>query len=253
VTQAPGEPTPLGRIHTQQVAVQLPTLKPWVTYALMAFIGLVFIAYLIQRYALGQEGLFLALHRNNAEILKGQVWRFLTPAFIHASFLPIAFNLYVLYVFGKGLERFYGHLRLIALFVLAVLAGNITAFIATDFTSAGAGSGLMGLLAAQTLFIDQNRFLFGARSRSLVNTAIIFIIINLLLGLMPGMDNMGNLGGMVGGTVFAWLAGPKFSLRPAEPAFQIIDKTSPRRVLIVTAAMTALLALLAAIKFLTVA
>lgn len=251
MTEAPGEPTPLGRIKTDQVAVQLPTLKPWVTYVLMVLIGLVFFAHIIQRYALGHEWMFLTLQRSNAEILKGQIWRLLTPAFIHVSFLPIAFNLYVLYVFGKGLERFYGHLRLTALFVLSVLAGNITAFIATDLSSAGAGSGLMGLLAAQTLFIDQNRFLFGSRSRSLVNTAIIFIIVNLLLGLMPGMDNMGNLGGMVGGTVFAWLAGPKLSVRPAVPAFQIVDKTSPRRIIIVAVAMTALLTLLVAIKFLT--
>jgi len=249
VTESSGQPTPLGRILPDQVAIQLPTLKPWVTYSLMVLIAIFFLAHLVLKYAVGEEGLFLSLYRDNETIHQGQIWRFFTPALVHIAFLPVAFNLYVMYIFGKGLERFYGHLRLAALFLLSVFTGNVVGFIAADIPSAGAGSGLMGLLAAQTLFIDQNRFLFGDRSRSLVNTAILFIIINLLLGLMPGMDTMGNLGGMVGGAIFAWLAGPRLTVQVAIPAFHLVDKISSRRVVSVTLVMISVLVVLVTFQF----
>jgi hypothetical protein len=39
-------------------------------------------------------------------------------------------------------------------------------------------------------------------------------VINLAIGLAPGssIDNWGHLGGMIGGAIFAWLAGPKFTI-----------------------------------------
>jgi rhomboid protease GluP len=224
-----------------------------VTYGLLGLTGTLFIAQLILQSTLGEDLLLMAGARVNEYILQGQVWRFFTPALVHISFLQIGFNLYALYVIGRGLERFYGHPRFITLFLLSVFAGNVIAFLFAGNPSAGAGPGLMGLLAAQTLFIDQNRFLFGARSRSLVITALTFVVINVLLGLMPGMDNMGNVGGMVGGTIFAWLAGPRLTIQPAIPAFLVIDQTSPQRVWTVALVMTGAIAVLAVFGFFTVA
>jgi rhomboid protease GluP len=243
------ESTPLGRIRPEQVPVALPTLKAWVTYSILGLTAALFIGQLILQTTLGEDLLLIYGARMNEYILQGQVWRFFTPALVHISFLQITFNLYALYVIGRGLERFYGHPRFITLYLLSVFAGNVIAFLFAGRPSAGAGPGLMGLLAAQTLFIDQNRFLFGTRSRSLVITALVFVVINVLLGLMPGMDNMGNIGGMVGGTVFAWLAGPRLLIQPAIPAFLVVDQVPARRVLTVACAMAGAISVLAAVGF----
>ena len=39
--------------------------------------------------------------------MRHQYYRFITCGFIHADFLHLAFNMFTLYFFGRGLELFY--------------------------------------------------------------------------------------------------------------------------------------------------
>lgn len=48
-------------------------------------------------------------------------WRLLTGAFLHGSFLHIAFNMYVLFALGPTLERVLGHGRYLLLYIVAAL------------------------------------------------------------------------------------------------------------------------------------
>jgi GlpG protein len=55
------------------------------------------------------------------EVQGGQVWRLVTPIFIHFAFLHIAFNLFMLYALGGQIERLLGPLKygLLVLFLAA--------------------------------------------------------------------------------------------------------------------------------------
>jgi membrane associated rhomboid family serine protease len=84
----------------------------------------------------------------NAEIRRGQLWRFATSIFPHVNFLHLAFNLYWLWVFGTTIERVYGHLRTGMLILLFAVGSNSLdfAFAQGGVGLSGVGYGLFGLL-----------------------------------------------------------------------------------------------------------
>ncbi|MFW5698236.1 MAG: rhomboid family intramembrane serine protease [Planctomycetota bacterium] len=57
-------------------------------------------------------------------ILHGQVWRLLTPIFLHFSILHILFNLWWLHTLGASVEARGGRARLIAMVVILGVASN---------------------------------------------------------------------------------------------------------------------------------
>ncbi len=145
-------------------------------------------------------------------ILQGEVWRFITPIFLHASILHILFNMYALYRIGPMLERKYGTYRFLALYLISGLWGNTFSFLFSDKPSLGASTAVFGLIAAQGIFIYQNRDLFGSAARPLLSNVVVIIALNLMLGLSPGIDNWGHFGGLLGGSIFAWFAGPAYNM-----------------------------------------
>ncbi len=58
-------------------------------------------------------------------ILRGQVWRLITPIFLHASLMHILFNMWWLYDLGTIIERRIGWWRYIALVLVIALASNL--------------------------------------------------------------------------------------------------------------------------------
>ena len=69
-----------------------------------------------------------------------------------------------------------------------------------------------GLIAAQGVYIYKNRYLLGPAARPLLINIAMIVAVNLMLGLNPGIDNWGHIGGLLGGLFFAWFAGPSFGI-----------------------------------------
>jgi rhomboid protease GluP len=57
------------------------------------------------------------------------------------------------------------------------------------------------------------------------------VAINLFLGLTPGIDNWGHVGGLLGGLIFAWFAGPVWEVRGLMNGPQLVDKREAREVI----------------------
>jgi membrane associated rhomboid family serine protease len=76
----------------------------------------------------------------NAEIRRGQLWRFATSVLPHLDILHLAFNLYWLWVLGTTVERVYGHLRTVLLLLLFAIGSS-----SLDFAFAQGGVGLSGI------------------------------------------------------------------------------------------------------------
>jgi rhomboid protease GluP len=51
-------------------------------------------------------------------------------------------------------------------------------------------------------------------------------VINLVIGLSPGIDNWGHLGGLIGGLIFTWFGGPKLKLEGSFPFLTVEDERS---------------------------
>jgi len=206
-----------GSFQAEPAASGMPGRAAWrpvVTQILMAITIGAYLLQMLTQFVFGNDLLAAYGMKVNSLIIQGQLWRLFTPMFLHASILHIGFNMYALYVLGAGLERFYGRWRFLAIYLLAGFTGNVASFLFSAAPSLGASTAVFGLLAAEGVFFYQNREIFGAMARRSLTNVITIALINLVIGLSPGIDNWGHLGGLIGGALFAWLAGPRYE-RPS--------------------------------------
>lgn len=221
----------------QTVRVSLPPLTPTVTYALISITVVVYLLQLASVMWLGYavaeiDWLELYGARFNAAIRAGELWRFITPVFLHGSMAHIFFNMYALLSLGTFLERHFGHTRFTLLYFLSGFAGNVFSFLFTGENgfSIGASTAVFGLIGAEVIFFYQNRKLFGAQAKQAISNALFIIAINLFIGLSPGIDNWGHVGGLLGGMVFTWFAGSIWALEGFPPQLQLVDQRETREI-----------------------
>ena len=209
----------------REVMVQQPQVQPIVTYTILAVTVLVYLLQMATQYS--GTGIDLpaawGMKVNNL-IVAGQFWRLITPVFLHGSIIHIAFNMYALLIFGPGLERFYGHGRYLALYFISGFAGNVASFLFSSANSLGSSTAIFGLLGAEAVFLYQNRKLYGQRAQRALINLVVIAGINLVIGLQPGIDNWGHIGGLLGGTLFAWFAGPVLRLEGSYPNLTLTDQ-----------------------------
>ena len=232
--------------QTQQprtVQVAVPNVKPYVTYTILGLTVFVYLLQLAGQYLLpaslansliatfGTYDIAAILgEKVNTLIRVGQVWRLITPVFLHDSTLPygllhIGFNMYALYLYGRGLEARFGHWRFTLLYFLSAYAGNVLSFLLTPNPSLGASTAIFGLLAAEGMFIFRNRQLLGNRANRALMNVVYIAGINLLIGFTTtGVDNFGHLGGMLSGLIFTWFGGPRWKLEGFTPSLKLVDE-----------------------------
>lgn len=206
-----------------QVAIKLS--KPVVTYVIMGLTVLIYLLQMAGQSLLGTD-LVLALGvKYNDAIRNGELWRLVTPVFLHGSILHIAFNMYALFIYGRELEARYGTMRFTLLYFLAAFSGNVLSFLLTVNPSVGASTAVFGLLAAEGIFVFQNRKLLGKQANRVLGNVLFIAGINLFLGFTTsGVDNFGHLGGLLGGMLFAWFGGPRWKLDGFYPMQRLIDE-----------------------------
>jgi rhomboid protease GluP len=208
------------------VQVRVPQRRPVVAYVILGLTVVVFILQLLTQSVLGYDYPLILGAKHNESIMQGELWRLFTPMLLHGSLAHIGFNMYALFILGPGLERYYGHMRFLLLYLLAGFAGNVISFLFTPGLSVGASTAIFGLVAAQGVFLFRHRQLLGASARSGLMNILFIVAINLFLGLNPGIDNWGHLGGLFGGLAFAWLGGPLLELSGAPPHMELVDRRS---------------------------
>ncbi len=235
---------------TRSVVVSLPVVRPIVAYILMGVCILTFILQMASQAVLGGDLPAALGMKVNELIIQGEFWRLFTPMFLHGSVLHIAFNMYALYIFGPGLERSYGHWRFLALFLISGFAGNVFSFLFTSAPSLGSSTAIFGLLGAEGIFLFTNRKLFGAGAQRALGNIVLVALLNLGIGTSPGIDNWGHVGGLLGGTFFAWFAGPVYELIQDIYNPQLVDRHGMVQTLLFGAVSLVVFAALAAMKIL---
>jgi len=226
------------------VAIRQPAMRPWVTYTLMGICGFVFLLQMLSQFLLQEDIVWYYGAKINEFIRLGQLWRLITPMFLHASIVHIGFNMYALYNFGPGLERHYGRKRFLVLFLLGGFAGNVISFMFTPDRAVGSSTAIFGLLGAEAVFLYQNRQLFGGVAQRALMQVVSMAVVNLIIGLSPGIDNWGHIGGLLGGTLFAWFAGPLLQVSGIPPELRLIDRREPREVIVAGLSVAALFSFL---------
>ena len=128
----------------------------------------------------------------------GEWWRLFTSAFLHGSFIHIAFNMYVLFFLGPTLERILGHTRFIVLYLLSALGGSVASYWFSDLqtVSVGASGAIFGLMGALIVA--------GRRLRYDIKQVLFLLAVNVAIGFFsPGVDWRAHFGGLVVGAAVA--------------------------------------------------
>lgn len=238
------EPAPAQQV---QIPIHPPDGKVWVTYVIIGVTIFVYLLQLLSEWLAGGDyPAFLGM-KINEYILQGQVWRFLTPVLLHGSILHIGFNMYFLYRIGPGIEKNYGSRRFIVLYLATAFTGNVLSYLFTASASFGASTAIFGLVTAYAMLIYRNRRFF-RNPRGVLNNIIMTIVINLALGMSPGIDNFGHLGGLLGGLAIGWFGGPMLALQPEQDGYHMVNKQSTKEYAVVVGTVIVIFALLAVAK-----
>jgi rhomboid protease GluP len=219
---------PIEEVPPQPMRVRLPDHRPVMTYAILGVTVLFFILQLASQSLLNQDVVAMYAEKVNWLIIRGQFWRLITPILVHAGILHIGFNMYALHIFGSSLERFYGAWKLLLIYVVSGFAGVTASFLFTESPSLGASSAIFGLLGAQGVFAYQHRAVFGRQAQRVLQNIIFIAAINLFLGLSPGIDNWGHLGGLIGGLMVSWFGGPIYEVVGTSTDLHLENRREPR-------------------------
>ena len=134
---------------------------------------------------------------------RGYIWLFITPCFMHASFMHIFGNTIATLIFGMSFETTVGVLRVMAIYLLSGIGGNLFSALITDDLSVGASTCIMGLLGGQLAFLilnwDALRHLGFLRCQMLCLISIIILMILLMGFANSTIDNFGHFGGFLVG------------------------------------------------------
>ena len=209
----------------QQVPISTSQQRPIVTYTILVLAVIIYLLQMASQNFMGGTDL-PALYgmKVNEFILQGQYWRLITPIFLHGSIMHLGFNMYALFILGPMLERLYGHGRFLGLIFVSGFAGNVMSFLFSAAPSLGSSTAIFGLLGAQGVLLYQNRQFYGrVAQRALINIVVIAGI-NLVIGLSPGIDNWGHIGGLLGGTLFAWFGGPVLAVEGIAPNYSVVNQ-----------------------------
>ncbi|CAG9943287.1 unnamed protein product [Clonostachys rosea f. rosea IK726] len=132
--------------------------------------------------------------------LPRQWFRFITPMFMHAGIIHIAFNMLLQLTLARDMEKAIGSIRFFIVYVSSgifgfVMGGNYGPPVDA---STGASGALFGILALTLLDL-----LYSWKQRKSPVKDLMFIlldvIISFVLGLLPGLDNFAHLGGFLCG------------------------------------------------------
>ena len=132
-------------------------------------------------------------------VYRGEYWRLLTGAFLHANLVHLLFNMWVLFDVGPAVEEMYGQSRFISLYMLASIAGSLASYWwhFPHTLMVGASGAIFGLIGVMVGYGYRHRTALAEQIKTMY---LRWAIYGLVFGLMmPGVDNAAHIGGLAAG------------------------------------------------------
>ncbi|WP_338450788.1 rhomboid family intramembrane serine protease [Niallia oryzisoli] len=123
--------------------------------------------------------LFEQLSGVNLYIWQGEIWRLITPIFLHSGFSHVLFNSFSLVLFGPALERILGSFRFTWVYLITGISANVATLLIEPVTyihlgASGAIFGLFGMYISLNVF---RKHLLSRDNRQLITTIAVIGII----------------------------------------------------------------------------
>lgn len=134
-------------------------------------------------------------------IIGGEYWRLITPVFLHAGVLHIFMNSYILYSLGPNVEEAFGSVRFALMYLATGFLATAASFaLPPEVRSLGASGAVFGMAGVLLVYLYRRRK--SAFVAQYLRSIMVFIGINLAFGfLVPGIDNVAHIGGLIGGII----------------------------------------------------
>ncbi len=154
---------------------------------------------------LGEQNLINAVF-----VARGEWWRIFTSAFFHLTPLHLAFNMYVLYMYGQIAERMYGRIEFAAIYLLCAAGGSVlTILVDPRQFAAGASGAIFGLIGLLFVVSRRHNAVLGGEARRMmagIGSYLVFLLIFTFV--VPGISWTGHLGGLIVGAILGFLLPP---------------------------------------------
>lgn len=128
----------------------------------------------------------------------GEVWRLVTPMFIHFGLMHLVFNMLWLWQLGREIEHRHGTLAMLGIVLLAQIPSGLGQYLASGPSFGGMSGvvyGLFGFVWMQTRYNRSRRYQL--RDDTAVFMMIWFVVC--LTGIVGPIANVGHAGGLVAG------------------------------------------------------
>jgi membrane associated rhomboid family serine protease len=230
MSDQPGPPpsSPLRRLR-------LPSFPVKATYVLIGLNILIFLADTLTDRTITIYGALVP----QLVIAFDQWWRVITSGFLHANLTHLAFNLYAFYGLGRLMERFFGTQRIGIVYLLALLGSGVlvTLFSGFNTPTLGASGAIMGVLGGLLVFYWKYRDLL-IGGRGYLGQLGRMALVNIGIGLLPGISWWGHLGGFLAGALAGFAMLPRYA-QPDWTTGQLSLKPLDRRAWLTSVAIIA--------------
>lgn len=139
----------------------------------------------------------------------GEWWRLATAMFLHFGILHLLMNMLALWDSGRLVERLFGPVRFLAIYLASGLTGNLVSLIVHGdrAVSGGASGAIFGIYGALLAFLlTERQRLHVAEFRWMFWGATAFSVLALSFGLLiPGIDNAAHFGGLLAGITSGYI------------------------------------------------
>ncbi len=106
---------------------------------------------------------------NASAVAQGEWWRIFTSAFFHLGPIHLAFNMYVLWLYGQIAERMYGRIEFAAIYLLCAAGGSVlTILVDPDQSAVGASGAIFGVIGLLFVVSRRHHAVLGGQARTMV-------------------------------------------------------------------------------------
>lgn len=141
--------------------------------------------------------------------LDGETYRLATSAFLHNGLIHLGFNMAALWVLGSSIERAFGRVRFVSIYVVSLLGGGFGVLLLDpNAGTVGASGAVFGLFGAAVVTQrDQGIDIWESGLGAVLglNLLITFVVPQISIG--------GHLGGLAAGTVLTLMLLPLVRVR----------------------------------------
>lgn len=199
------------KVNRTKMTVSNLVQRPLVTYILIGINLVVFMGTVFAGGNTDIRVLYMFGAKFTPALLQGEWWRLIAAMFLHDGIGHLFINMITLYFIGPEIEDYYGHARMLVIYLLSGLYGNLlSAFWAPTTLAVGASGALFGLFGAYLILGHQST---DAQIQAQARQFLLFVILNVVLGFSGNTDLAGHVGGLIAGCLITISLDTTFATR----------------------------------------